>query len=1177
MPENTPIVTTNEAESFFKGLSSTTSASSTLTGGVPTYGFDPINDKEPRVNNEVSQGTQADPEYKPYGWDELGKFTQDSFGISPFGMLYRQAKNGTGEVWQSYKPTISEWDEIYDQVGSDEDVLDVVLRGADNYDEVKNNIKLYKQNLEIEKRIANSPWYWQLYSGLVQALGNPVDIGVTALSFFIPPVGIIGGVAKASKVAQAGINVAGRIATNVASGVAANQFAGEINGLETHLWRDVAAITTLSGAMEVAGYASGKLRASKIKAVLAHDKYVTKGEKPKAIGDFAPEIGKITASKGFATKLNDAREQLTSGLPSVTVRSKLLDIRKEGSARMNNIIDGLTHFEEGVRSERTASDQSKIYLNRDREALPEGAIPESDKGRIGTTLLGSGKSTFHEEVRKLKTDADVYIRNIPNEYATLVKKYGEEDLKDYVFLKGEGYEIPLAYSHIDKDPYVRKLMNNYTSFYKHRGMQNIEAGVHSNIWGYKNYVPFRVAKKLWINFSKRMGGDEAALRKLRTNLYRGVVNSPEHYEWFKEIYQRKLQEKIEKARENAVAKGLDFEQPKKLTEEELAREVNKFIIDEADKAAIGYADQNVARKLASDNYSDFSTGFSFTKERMPWNTAFVDRDGFSLNSLRADPIDTMLRYSNRSGGLIASRRVFGKDYDEFVAELNEAANEIYVKHHRDPKVKQEVVENIMAMYRRGFGMSINDRQAYDISDAFTTLFKNGMFSTVGTFMGALNIGEIGNLVSAYGAGSLIRSIPGVHNMVSNLAKKGRLSDDDIVSIRKYLVGQEFNERLNFRAALRDAENRFEELNPYLAKAVGISRYLSEHSLADVIMRNTQDTINSVITNTTTSELITRALNPGTKGIKGMFKDPKVFERLNISNKDITYMNRVLKKIAIVNKDGSYSINNQRLIESAQDDKFRDIFERLHNYVFEESLQRRTPEDIFTWEVGQRHPIFDIAMQFKSFAIQSYNKRFVKLLNNIEDGNALAALNGALITTGLSGVVNILVSNVRSLGMEEEARNDYLDRTIGFHDFKDLDKPEVLAQSLFYNTVNRNPILAAFALGWNTAGIGTGGKTTASINDDFSSSSLVVNDRDPARIVADMIPSYRLGASAYSFGIGAYNAGMIALDEDKDTYENRSKTAKQLIKGLNLLPTVPYLSPVLRDHVKDSLEEYKYGY
>lgn len=1171
MPDNKPIVATTGSMQLFSGNSA--SVSSATNSGIPILGLDTINEQETRVNNELPQGTPNDIEYKPYGWEELGRLTQDSYAISPVGMFYRQAKKGTGDFWERYKPSITELDQIYKQVGTDEDVLDVVLRGADTYEEVEKNIALYKQNLEIERRIANSPWYWQLYSGIIGAFGNPVDLGTMALTAVVPPAGaVLGASAKAAKA----IDIGGRIAANVVSGVAANQVAGEVSGLETNAWRDVAAITTLSGAMEVVGYAAAKLKASKIKGVLAHDKYVTNGEKPKAIGDFAPEIEKVTKSKGFVTKLNDMREQLTSGLPSLTVKSELLELRKEGSKLLNGIIDNLTHYEQGVRSDRTSSGQSKIYLNRDRASLPEGEVPETGIGRIGTTLLGSGKATFFEETKKLRVDGERYTRGIPNDAAILMSKYGDNGVNEYIMLKGEGYDIPPEYAKIDADPIAKRLMKNYMDFYVMRGKQNVAAGVHSDIWGYTNYVPMRISKDSWINASKRYGGDKRMLKKLTMNLYNGVVNSPKHYEWFKEIYQRKLAEKIAKEKEEALAKGLEYKAPKELTPEELDVNVNDYILDMAEKAAIGYADQNVMTKPVADNYSDFSIGFSYTKERHPWNAAYKDSDGFSLNSLRADPIDTLQRYERRSAGLIASKRVYGKDYEEFTNMLNDAANEVYIKHHRDPKVKDHVVENIMAMYKRGFGMSINDRGAYDATDAVSTILKNGMFSTVGTLMGPLNSGEIGALVNAYGAGSLIRSIPGVHNFVKDFAKKGRLSDSDVQMLNQYLVGRELNEVMNLKAALRQAEKALDDVNPYLSKVVGFSNWFAQHSPAGFLMRVFQNTINDEITNSVTSEMIARAYNPTSKGIKGMFKDPKVYERLGLTNKDVSYMQRVLKKIAVVNKDKTFSINEKALREAMDDDKFRDTFIRIHTYAFEESLQRRTPDDIFTWEVGRRHPIFELAMQFKTFAIQSYNKRFVKLMNRIEDGDSLAMVNFTLTTTALSGLVNMMLSYTRSLGMEEEKRDEYLDRTIGFHDFKGLDDPEVLGRALFYNLVNRNPLFAAFALLWNSAGVGTGGKTTSSTNEDFKGD-VVINDIDPARTAADMIPAYRIGASALSFGLGSYNAGAIAMDEESDTYENRSKTARQLLKGLNLLPYVPYLSPVLRDHVKDSLEEYKYGY
>ena len=247
---------------------------------------------------------------------------------------------------------------------------------------------------------------------------------------------------------------------------------------------------------------------------------------------------------------------------------------------------------------------------------------------------------------------------------------------------------------------------------------------------------------------------------------------------------------------------------------------------------------------------------------------------------------------------------------------------------------------------------------------------------------------------------------------------------------------------------------------------------------------------------------------------------------------------------------------------------------MHNYAWEECLQRRNLDDIFTWQLNNKNYLFELAMQFKSFAIQSYNKRFVKMSHRLEEGDNLGVFNYVMATTALSGLVNMCVSYTRSAGMEEEARNDYLDRTIGFHNFKDLDNPEVLAQALFYNTVNRNPLLASYALAWNTLGIGTGGKTTADIL-----SAEEYNESIPwfnlGKTATDMIPSVRILQSSVNFGIGTANYAM--ENEDLSTVADRRLIQKQLLQGLNLLPQLPYLTPILRDHVKDGLEEYKYGY
>lgn len=1131
--------------------------------------------KNAPVDNESSE----ERVYNSYGLSNIGSLTSDSLSITPYGMLWRRSKIGTADIWDKYSPNEQEYSEIMKAVGYSEDGYRVAVSGASNMTEVRANIGLYKENLQINDKLANSSWGSQLYSGIIGVIGNPID-HLSMAVYSIPVVGpALGTLTRGFRAGAIG----SRIAYNVGTGVAANQVASQMNGLNTDVWRDIGGIVTVSTAFEALGYGVGKLKTTRVKTILNHDKLLN--NQPLTPEDL-PNTTKVMRSKGFITKANDAREFLESGLPSVEVKSKLLDLRKQSDSLMN-IIDNLTHFEQGVRKSGF-----KQYLNTQRKALPDGEIPVDQ----GTTLLGSGKSTFFEEVNKLRNDSIKYLESAPNIVNRLSKRYGRDKVNEYLIRKLEGDTIPKDLAVIERDVETADLVKNIGDFFKERGMQLYHSDLIDNIYSAKNYVPLRIDTDKKIAFVKSSGGSKAAQLRLQKYLFDGVLNDSKSYklnydDWAdirkkeQEAKVEKLQGELEQARldgaTNKVAKLekslSDIRRAPKETQADLEAEFNDYLWDKAGKDAYAYLDQGVSRDKTVDNYSDFAMGFSFTKHRTAWNTSYRDSSGFSLNSIRADLIDTTLRYNSRASGLIASKRVYGKDFSGFLEDLNETANDYMNRNNKDPKFKDEAMKYIGAMYRRGFGMSVapDANIDYSIGDAISQMLRNGTFATVGTLMGPLNLGEIGALVNAYGASTFFKSIPGLGKMVNHIKKTGHFSPEDIDAFRKHIVGKEFLERSELGESIRKAQSRYEGNIPeYLAKAVGYTDYVSQHSPASYLMQAFTDSINRVITDSISTELVFRAME--SKFNKKGVVNPKVLNRLNISDSDMKYLYRVLRKCTYI-ENGSPRLRDNFGDIVDKDDKFRDIFTRLHTYLWEEALQRRNPDDIFTYQLNKGNSIFELAMQFKSFAVMSYNKRFVKAMNRYEDGESLGILNTVLTTTALSSIVNIGISYTRSLGMDKQERRDYLDRTIGFHDLRSLTKPENLPDILFYNLFNRNPYLAAPALLANTLGFGTSAKTTATTGRGSSTegSQWMVGSVD-ARTLADMIPSSRLAFSSANFALGMYNYGVSQLD-NSTTYQQRKQIANQLRYGMNMLPYIPYLTPVSKDFVQDYLDNYKVGF
>ena len=73
-------------------------------------------------------------------------------------------------------------------------------------------------------------------------------------------------------------------------------------------------------------------------------------------------------------------------------------------------------------------------------------------------------------------------------------------------------------------------------------------------------------------------------------------------------------------------------------------------------------------------------------------------------------------------------------------------------------------------------------------------------------------------------------------------------------------------------------------------------------------------------------------------------------------------------------------------------------------------------------------------------------------------------------------------------MEDEAKEQYLQNTLGIGSIDDLSDPDALTTFLMQAFFNRNPYTASMALALNSVGIGTSAKTTAQTRDTLGEDS-----------------------------------------------------------------------------------------
>lgn len=1090
-----------------------------------------------------------------YSLGDIAEAFSDGARISPIGMKIAKANQGTLSIspFKKYEFTDEEREKYLQKTNYDTDALDIACEGADSLSDVDKNLDLIAENRRLAEKAANSPWYMGLVSGAGQMVGNPVDLFVTALSFAQPQFGIPLKVATASRTAtvltKAG-KVAVPLAANVAAGVGSNQLQEITTGVDHDIWGDVLGITLLSLGIKGIKYTGDTAR----KVAINHDKMI-KGEEV----DTSTALGKFSdKTLPIYRKLNDIREQIESKLPSVEIKSRLMNYMGEvNSLEQKKFIASITDYEQGLR-ELDNKNFAPIY--RDKQVVDEVdgiTTPQP------TLVYGSGKTTLFEEVEGFKVEDNTLMDKITNKFSVLSEHYGRETVNDFLYKKISGRDTSAFGELLNKNKDLAELADYIGKAYEKRGIQLVHHQLIDNIYSFGKYLPMIVDHNKVVDYLKvyKLTPDNFRAR-LATNLYNGVINDKETYDRFFQIWRE----------EHGTAPSLASLDQKKLSKSAKAKseraEEDAFLKDlskKADKAAYGYTDQNTSR---GENFTRNINRVNLQKRRMPWNTTYRDVYGFALDDLRMDMLEATRSYFATTTGLLATKRVYGTDYEGIQDLIHSLAVARKERNNLDVKYQEEFERDLKAVFNRAFGKATSDRE-YGTSDALAAIARNLTYSVYGTLMGVLSYGEVAQAVKAYSLKFLMQTMPVVREVFEKFLNKD-LSKADRRVIQDYFVGREVYDLLKGREIIRANQELYSNTNPYLAKAVGISQILAEYSPGNLVTRYANSSIIDAVQSCFWAELINKARSRK-NSYRGFLRDIDL-KRVDLSKSDYDYMLRVLKRYTTVDKHGM-SLKST-FNELTDDDRFTYAFRRLTDYVCNETLQRRGLDDLFIWQVGKSSPFLSLAFQFKAFAIQSYNKRFVKLMNRLEDEGGLAQLNNFMINSALTAATTMAQLQLRSLGMPEEERENYLKNTLGIATLDDLRDPENYSTLLFQSMYNRNPLFASMALITNSMGIGTSAKTTAATRASESESGWL-GAPSAENLIVDMAPAVRLASSLMSGGVGTYNLLRDTIT-DEDTYREKKRTMQQIMFGLSGLPNIPLITPSLKQYAKEELEDYKYG-
>lgn len=882
-----------------------------------------------------------------------------------------------------------------------------------------------------------------------------------------------------------------------------------------------------------------------------------------------------TARESLATTTGDSLATTVSENPSLLKRfaqlvpniTKIFELKsylvsvlenEKTPQSVKDLVHRLVHFEEGVLG-------SDGHYHRYQSSAPT-YMEVMDGFKVADTRFNNQLSDLDNRIRA----------TYPEEQLDEVYEY------IYCMIEGNVARASELAPKFGSDPNIKKFIDIQRKSYEERGAALKSRGIIDADADSTFYSPLVLDVEKIFNFLKEhFNGNVSKAKDFIANyLIEGALKDPVYRD---RLYKYFLKEKgIEEAKGQQQA----FQEWLRKT----AREAAEGYIDQGRSMSTNKSirrGKNLTRYVgeSTENYDDFSSGFSFLKKRVPWNVGHsVTLDGktFSVNNLRVDPIDAHQKYRARSTGVLTDFDAFGgKSFDEVEEMFFEQGAELNKANNMRPNEGEAFHRALTMLHKRAYGMSVTETQeAFGVLDACAQIIKNLAFCSYGTYMGLNSLMEASRALRATGFGAVLKLVPFAGKLFERWANNG-FTRDDVASIRGYLIGETMRPLLGYREAIHNGVRKYSSatsagsINKALGKIAGFTDFVADNSPAGRLLRSVNTKIDDVFETYGMKEILQRAFNPNVKVPRGCFMSDASLRALGISKKEFNDMLFELKQYFVMDKHGNFSLNPNRGLEefAANNPKSLYIFRRLMKHVRETTMQRRNLDDIFLYERSSKNSLISLAMQFKGFAIQSYRKRFVKSAHQFADGEADLVAEQYLISAGLAGLVTLGTTYVKGLGMGDDDKERYYKRTLGISSFNDLDDPNNVATFISSITLNRMSELSSLAMLVNLTGLGAATKTTYGTtgfgSDDDEDDSLFIHNKNVGQNLINMFPAVNATQNIVSGAIGVTNLATTSLFDTGTTYSQDKEQVLMLQRGITALPNIPYISQALKQKIEEA--------
>lgn len=990
---------------------------------------------------------------------------------------------------EQFAPSDEQRGEILGKVGYNMDRYYAVLNGATSMEDVEERLKINDDVIKYREAEAKAGWFSSITSSIGGAVVDPLS--------YVPALGAYG--------------MAGRVLTGAALGAVSNQIDTYVSGAEHDLMEDM-----LVGAMFGAGIEFA------FKGLGKGGHYVgDTARRAKIIREYQ-EAGKDLPSEVFdgiggstkvATSLNNLLDNIERRVPLVSTKGVFQALE---SANFRKFCES-------------------VFVDRGSGYVDENGV------HYATRFQGQ---TVEEKLRAAQIDFENFESGYRDSFNNL-RKLGHDDAEINLAIC-QAIENGVTPPKFVGNEEFSKIVESTKDFLQKTSKTGQRGG----------YVP-RVSdpRKVSKFFDPNLPTGpqvERLVNELSQALVDGAVSNPEVRQRIIDYYKKNVYAKLKAERDELIAKGETKLKP--LPDEPDWADVLEWMQKEARSDALGWIDQgaSMGRAIITDgNIANIKYDPEVT--RIPWDTSVTTRSGLSIDKMRRDPLEAVRMHHNKVIGdnilLSYGCETLG-DFESMLGKMWSEEHNSVVNGRVDAKKFAQAQKQLINMiYNKHHSMSdVNSSWLGAMADAIRnlTLFsKNGL-------MGVANIFEQGEAIKHYGALHFFKGVPLVRELFDNWAKNG-MTNKELRQAQSLIFGMSVRDTgLLTDIATESFDKQLRRFDGDKAKAilVAVTDILAQASPFTKFIQNTENSIVEASQGMFLGELIQYAHNKSIS--KKGFLNKELMQRNGISQENFDNLLKILKESTTVGKNKEITIDNLDAILS-KDPAALATLRRMGDYVAHEVIQKNTLGDTFLWEGAQKNPFMQLLLQFKTFALRSYDKRLKKILGRMAEGDALGQAYSIFLSTALGTLGALTNTLINTAGMNEEQRKEYLNKSLKYDPEEGLTLDTVMQAGV--NGAMRSSVFAFPSLLLNTAGVNTDVKTTTEGFSSQKERDELYGGFDADKWFRDMAPAY---STIKSFmDIVGYSANVARMTGDEnytdEQLENHREKAVRAIRNSTNIP------------------------